>query len=106
MGNRSQEAVMAKEHTTSKSLVSIVGAVVVALGLVILFGKLDGPASRLMTNLLAIAARTALEVLPSLVQAAWQAVQAYAFDYQRFSPCPLELLATLWPVLHGMAGLA
>jgi len=97
---------MAREHTTSKSLILIVGAAVAALGLVILFGKLDGPASRLMTNLVAIAARTALELLPSLVPAAWQAVQAYAFDHQRFSPCPLGLLAALWPLLNGSAGLA
>ncbi len=53
---------MAREHTTSKSLISIVGAAVAALGLVILFGKLD-----LMTNLLGAAARTALESLLSLV---------------------------------------
>jgi hypothetical protein len=97
---------MAREHTTSKSLVSILGAVVVAVGFVILFGKLDGPANRLMTNLLGAAAKGALELLLSLVPVAWRAVQSYAFDHQRLSPCPLELLATLWPMLHGMAGLA
>ena len=95
---------MAREHTTSKSLISIVGAAVAALGLVILFGKLDGPASRLMTNLLGAAARTALESLLSLV--AWQALQAYTFDHHCFSPCPLQMVATFWSLLHVAAGVA
>jgi len=95
---------MAREHATSKSLVSIVGAVVVALGLVILFGKLDGPAARLMTNLFGTAARTALELLLSLVP--WQALQAYAFDHHWFSPCPLQMVATFWSLLHVVAGVA
>ena len=95
---------MAREHTTSKSLISIVGAAVAALGLVILFGKLDGPASRLMTNLLGAAARTALESLLSLVS--WQALQAYTFDHHWFSPCPLQMVATFWSLLHVAAGVA
>jgi hypothetical protein len=95
---------MAREHATSKSLVSIVGAVVVALGLAILFGKLDGPAARLMTNLLGAAARMALELLLSLVP--WQALQTYAFDHHWFSPCPLQMVATFWSLLHVVAGVA
>ncbi len=34
---------MATQHTTLKSLISIVGAAALAVGFVILFGKLDGP---------------------------------------------------------------
>jgi hypothetical protein len=97
---------MAREHTTAKSLISIAGAAVVALGLVILFGKLDAPAARLMSNLLGAVARTALELLLSLVPAAWQALRTYAFDHQWFSLCPLQMLATFWSLLHVMAGVA
>ncbi len=97
---------MASQHTTSPSLISIVTATLVALPLVILFEKLDGPAARLMTTLLGVAAKTALALLLSLVPAAWQALQAYAFDHQWFSPCPLQLLASLWPLLHVIAGAA
>src|SRR5712692_11845237 len=43
-----QEAVMASQHTTSQTLISIVAAALV-VPLVILFGNLDGPAARLMT---------------------------------------------------------
>jgi hypothetical protein len=96
---------MASQHTTSKSLIAIVGAVLVALGLVILFGKLDGPAARLMTNLLGAAARTALDLLLSLAPAAWQALQAYAFDHESL-PCPLQMLASFCPLLHVIAGAA
>src|ERR1700686_874685 len=61
-GNTAQEADMARQHTSSQALKAIVGAALVGLGLVILFGKLDGPAVQL-TNLLAAAAREALELL-------------------------------------------
>ena len=62
---------MAKQRTTSQSLKSIAGAAVVGLGLVILFGRLDGPATQL-TNLVGTAARGTLELLPYFVPAAWQ----------------------------------
>jgi hypothetical protein len=93
---------MARQHTTPQSLISIVEAALVALGFVILFAKLDGPAARWMTNLLGASAKTALEVLLSLVPAAWQALQAYAVDHQ----CPLQLLVSFWPLLHVIAGAA
>ena len=97
---------MASEHTTSKSLILIAGAAAAALGLAILFGKLDGPESRLMTHLLGAAARAALELVLSLTPAAWQAFQGYAPDHHWFAPCPLQMAATLWSVLHVMAGAA
>lgn len=97
---------MARQHTTSQSLISMVRPALVSLGLVILFGKLDEPAGPLMTNLLGAAARTALELLLSLVLAAWQALQAYAFDHQWFSPCPFQILVSFWRLLHVVAGAA
>jgi hypothetical protein len=97
---------MASEHTTSKSLTLIAGAAAAALGLAILFGKLDGSASGLMNRLLGAAARTVLELLLSLVPAAWQAFQGYAPDHHWFAPCPFQMAATLWSLLHLMAGAA
>jgi hypothetical protein len=102
--NAVQEAVMARQHTTSQSLKSIGGAVLVGLGLVIVFGKLDEPAARLMSNLLGAAARKALELLFSLVPTAWQALEACAFDHHWFSGCPFEMLVSCWPLLHAVAG--
>jgi hypothetical protein len=96
---------MAKQRTSLQTPKSILGAALVALGLVILFGKLDGPAVPL-TNLLAAAAREALELLPSIVPAAWQALQAHAFNHLGPSPCPLQTLVSFWPLLRVMAGAA
>ena len=88
---------MARQQTTSLSLISIMGAALVALGLAILFGNLVGPA---------VPATTALDLLLSLVPAAWRAFEAFAFDHQWFSPCPLQMLAAFWPLLHVVAGAA
>ena len=84
---------MARQHQFFKSLKSVLGAVLIALGLVILFGKLDAPAGQL-THLLGTAAKETLELLPSL---------AYAFDHQWFSPCPLQMLVSFWPLLRVLA---
>jgi len=97
---------MARQRTTSQSLISIVPAALVALGLVILLGKLDEPAARLMTSFADTAARTALELLLPQVPATWQVLQAYAFDHLRFSPCALQMLVSIWPLLHVVAGAA
>jgi hypothetical protein len=83
-----------------------VRAALIPLALAILVGKLNEPAARLMTNLLGAAARTALELLFSLVPAAWQRLQAFAVDHQWFSPCPLRMLVSVWPLLHVIAGTA
>lgn len=97
---------MARQHATSESLISMVGAALVSLGLVVVFGKLDEPAAPLMTNLLGAAARTALELLLSLAPPAGQALRARAFDHQWLSPCPLQMLVSFWPLLHVVAGAA
>jgi hypothetical protein len=94
---------MARQHTSSKSFKSIALGVIVWLGLVILLGKLDGPAEQL-SNLLGGAARETLERLPTFVPAVWQALHAYAFDHQPFSPCALRMLVSCWPLLCVMAG--
>ena len=96
---------MAGHHKTQR-LTATIEAALVALGLVILLGKLDGPAAKLMTDLLRVAARSALELLLSLAPAAGQTLQAYIVDHLQFSPCPLETLVSLWPLLHVIAAAA
>ena len=95
---------MARQQT--QRLIAIVEAALVALGLVILLEKLDGPVAQLMTDLLRVAARSALDLLFSLAPAAGQTLQAYVIDHLHFSPCPLETLVSLWPLLHVIAGAA
>jgi hypothetical protein len=97
---------MARQHKTSQRLISIVQATLVVLGLVILLEKLDGPVAHLITGLLRVAAGSALELLLSLAPAAGQTLQGYAVDHMHFSPCPLETLVSLWPLLHVIAAAA
>jgi len=99
-----QEADMERQHTTSHSLKSIAGAALVGLGFVILLEKLDEPAAQWMTNLLGAAARETLGLLLSFIPAAWQALQAHAFDHQQFFSCPLQMLVSFWPLLGVVAG--
>jgi hypothetical protein len=91
---------MARQHTTPQNLVAIVEAALVSLGFVVLFAKLDGPAARWMPDVLSAAAKTALQLLLSLVPAAWHVLQAYAVDHH----CPLQLLVSFWPLLHVITG--
>jgi hypothetical protein len=97
---------MATEHTTSWSLILIAGAAGVALGLVIVFGKVDGLATGLMSGLLCGTARTAVELLFTLLPAAWRALEAHAFDHHWLSPSALDMAATFWSLLHVVAGAA
>jgi hypothetical protein len=94
---------MARQRTTSRSVKSIAGAAVIGLGLVILFVQLDGPATAL-TSFLGAAARGTLELLPCFALAAWHALQVFAFDHFRLSPCPLETLLSFGQSLLVMAG--
>src|SRR5260370_37000336 len=94
---------MARQHKNSRALKSIMEAALAGLVLVFLFGKLDGPSVQL-TTLLCVAESKALELLPSIVPAGWQALQAYAFDHQRSFACPLQTLVSFWPLLRIVAG--
>jgi hypothetical protein len=96
---------MVWRHKTSRSLKSIMGAALAGLVLVILSGRLGGPSVQLPT-LLCAAESEALELLPSIVSASWQALQAYAFDHQRTFACPLQTLVSFWPLLRILAGAA
>ena len=94
---------MARQHTSSQGRRSIARAALIALGLAILFAKLDGPAAQL-NSLLSIAARETLGLAPSFFPAAWQALQTYAFTEQWLSPCPLHMLVSCWPLVLVVAG--
>jgi hypothetical protein len=96
---------MASQHTTSQSLISIVGAAFVGPGFVMAIGKLDGLEYQLISLLGAIA-REVLMLLPSLLPTAWQVLQAYVFGHPLLSSCPLEMLVSFWPLFRVIAGAA
>jgi hypothetical protein len=65
---------MTSQHTSPRSLKSILGVALVGLGL-------NGAACP-VSDLLNVIGGKALGILPSLVLAAWQGSQAFALDHQ------------------------
>jgi len=94
---------MTRQHTHTWRLKAIVGAAFAGLGIAVLLGSLELAAAPLC-HLLGTAAWGVLGVLPSVVPAALQGLQALAFDYERSLHCPLQMLTSLWPLLAVMAG--
>jgi fumarate reductase subunit D len=93
---------MANQQTISKGSRSIVRVVLLGLALLLLCGKLDGPATQVI-NLFCAATRETLVLLPSFVLTAWQALQPE--DHQQVSLCAFEMLV-FWPLLQSVAKVA
>jgi hypothetical protein len=83
---------MASQLTYSQHLISI-GEITPA-GL--------GTAASQVSHLGCLVARAALKMLPSLVLAAWQTSETFAFDHPRLLECLSQLLS-LWPVVVSLA---
>jgi hypothetical protein len=94
---------MSRQRTAFQNLKSIAWAGFSGLGISILLVRLDGPAAWL-TNLLGTAACETLKLLPYLLPAAWHALQTYTFDGQPASPCPVQMLVSLLPLVRMAAG--
>jgi len=93
---------MARQNIRFQSLKSIAGAAIAWLGIFGLFGHLDRVVPQ-WSNLLCGAVREGLGLLPSITPVAWQAMLAYALD-RHLLECLLQMLLSLWPLLHVMAG--
>jgi len=96
---------MGRQQATLENVKSIAAAATIGLGLVILLGKVGGPAAQL-DRLLGSAATETIELLPYIVPAGWRALQSYAFDHQGFSPCLLQMLVSCWSLVHVLSGAA
>lgn len=94
---------MATGRTISQSFKSIAGAALLAFGFIILFGNLDGMASRL-GNFRGTSAMEALGILPSLVLTVSHALQTYAFDHAGFLSGLLQILLSFWPLILIILG--
>jgi ABC-type nitrate/sulfonate/bicarbonate transport system permease component len=94
---------MTRQHTYSQSLKPIAGAALAGLGIAVLLGSLDLATAQL-SHFLGTSAYSVIGVLPSIVPAALQVLQAFAFDYERSLQCFLQMLVSFWPLLAVMAG--
>jgi hypothetical protein len=95
---------MAAWQRTSRTMKSVSGAGVFALGLFLLFANLDGVASQ-VSHAAGAAAET-LGVFPALSLAALHAAQAYAFDQGGFISGFLQILVSFWPAILIAIGAA
>jgi len=84
----------------------IVGVAIIGFVLAPLFCKLDGATAQ-GCNLPDKTACVALEVLRSVILLAdWQAVLSYLCADSRFLQHLLQIVASIWPLLGVIAGLA
>ncbi len=94
---------MAAQQTTPRSLTPIAGAVLLALGFLMLFTNLDTAATRI-----AEAADTSggnlLETLPALILAVLHGLRAYVFNHAGFLSGVLQFLVSFWPLILILAG--
>ena len=99
----SQETGMAAQWRVFQSAKSIAGTILVVLGTFILYENLAGAVAQLSQTLQS--GSQTLGILPAVVLAASQPVQAYSMDHHRFLQDLFEhLLASSWPLLLVVCG--
>ena len=94
---------MTAQQTTPRSLMSIAGAFLLAVGFLILFSNLDAVATQL-TYATGNTEGRVLETLPALVLALLRGLQVYVFDHAGFLSGVLQFLISFWPLILILAG--
>jgi hypothetical protein len=94
---------MSAQRTSRRSLRSIAGAILLALGFLVLFANLDAVAAQI-SGASGIPAAHEPEVLPALVLGALHAVQSYVFDHAGFLSALLQILVSFWPLILILIG--
>jgi len=94
---------MANQQTSSKGLRPVLGAALLAIGFLLLFGNLDALEAS-VGRILGAPASGGTECVSVLILATSHAVQAYAFDHQGFLSVLQQILVSFWPLLLVMTG--
>jgi hypothetical protein len=94
---------MARQQISSESLRSIAGAVLVGLGLHILFTNLDKVATH-SRQIFGTGADAAFGLLPGVVLSVSHAARAYASNHQGFLLGIVRMLVSFWPALLVVFG--
>ncbi len=94
---------MAAQQTSRRSLKSIAGAILLALGFLILFANLNGVTGQI-TSAVGTSPEPAQGVLPALVLATLHVLQDYAFDRAGFLSVLLQFLVPCWPLILIIIG--
>ena len=96
---------MAKQSTSSRGLKAIVGATLLALGLLLLFANLDGVAARLSNGSFTSPAASS-GTLIELGLAGLRAARSYVFDHPSFLSGLQQILVSFWPLILVILGIA
>jgi hypothetical protein len=94
---------MAAQQTSTRSLKSITGAILLALGFLILFANLDGVTGQI-SGAVGTSAEPAQGILPALVLATLHVLQDCAFDRAGFLSVLLQFLVPCWPLILIIIG--
>ena len=94
---------MVAKQTSPRSMQSIAGALLLALGFLLLFSNLDAVAAQ-FTNTAGTSGYQMLEMLPALVLALLHGLQSYVFDHARFLSALLQILVSFWPLVLVIIG--
>jgi len=89
-------------QTSSKSFHAVAGALLLSLGLVLLFANLDEAAAHVGNSFASTG--TSLATVVELALAGMRAVQAYLFDHPTFQAGLHAILVSLWPLLLVILG--
>ena len=91
------------QQTSPRSLKSIIGAILLALGFLILFANLDVVTGQI-TSAVGTTGEPAQGILPALVLATLHVLQDYAFDHAGFLSGLLQILVSFWPLMLIIIG--
>jgi hypothetical protein len=94
---------MTRQNRANETFKSIAGGSLVGLGLHILWGNLEGVAAQL-SPFLGTTGEEPGGGMSSVILAASQAVQAYAYNHQGFLQGLLQVSVSLWPLLLVIIG--
>ena len=94
---------MAKQMTSSRGLKAIMGATLLALGLLLFFANLDGVASRLGGSFTSQVGSSF--TLFELGLAGLRAAQTYFFDHASFLWGLQQILISFWPLVLVVMGI-
>lgn len=97
---------MAKQMTTSRGLKAIVGATMLALGLLLFFANLDGLAALVNSSFISTSPAVSSSTLFELGLAGLRAAQSYFFDHPSFLSGLQQILVSFWPLILVMLGIA
>ena len=94
---------MAAQQTSPRSLKSITGAILLALGFLILFANLDGVTGQI-TSAVGTSPEPAQGMLPALALATLHVLQDYVFDHAGVLSGLLQILVSFWPLILIVIG--